>query len=197
VPAAPALAPAPAPARPTRQRVVLVGILLCTLLVAYLDRVNVSVLAADPGFLGAMGIAGQPVRISLLMTLFLAAYGVANVVLAPLGDLMGPRRAMCLSVVLWGAALVSGGFAGSFGALLGARLLLGAGEGLQWPMQSKYVKHWFPPAERGRANSVWLVGLMVGPALAMPFFTWLIRALGWRPSFFVLAALGLGPLALL
>ena len=39
-----------APAGATHQRVVLVGILLLTLLVAYLDRVNVSVLVADPGF---------------------------------------------------------------------------------------------------------------------------------------------------
>jgi sugar phosphate permease len=177
--------------------VVLVGILLLTLLVAYLDRVNVSVLVADPNFLDAMGITGQPVAISLLMTLFLIAYGVANVVLAPLGDLMGPRKAMCLSVLLWGLALLIGGIATTFAMMCVGRVLLGVGEGLQWPMQSKFVKHWFPPHERGKANAVWLVGLMVGPALAMPFFAWIIGAAGWRPTFFVLAAMGLAPMLLL
>jgi sugar phosphate permease len=181
----------------SRQRVVLVGILFVTLLVAYLDRVNVSVLVADPSFLQAMGLAHDPVGKGLLMTLFLVAYGVANVVLSPLGDVMGPRKAMCLSILLWGVALLVGGLSTSFQLMLAGRVALGIGEGMQWPMQSKYVKYWFPPAERGKANSVWLVGLMVGPALAMPLFAWLIKTLGWRPSFFLLAALGLVPLSLL
>jgi hypothetical protein len=63
---------------PITQRVVLVAILLVTLLVAYLDRVNVSVLVADDAFLKAMGIEGQPVSIGLLMTVFLVAYGVSG-----------------------------------------------------------------------------------------------------------------------
>lgn len=181
----------------SRQRFVLVGILLLTLLVAYLDRVNVSVLVADAGFLEAMRLEGDAVGKGWLMTAFLIAYGLANVLLSPLGDVLGPRRAMALSIALWGGALVLGGFAGSLATMLAARVALGLGEGLQWPMQSKYVKNWFPPAERGKANSVWLVGLMIGPALAMPFFTYVVRALGWRPSFFLLAAAGLVPLALI
>ncbi|MDF2572929.1 MAG: sauU 6, partial [Sporomusa sp.] len=47
------------------------------------------------------------------------------------------------------------------------------------------------------ANGVWLIGLMAGPAMAMPFFTWIVSTWGWRPSFFVLGALGLIPLLLL
>ena len=77
------------------------------------------------------------------------------------------------------------------------KLILGVGEGMHWPMQSAFVKNWFPPNERGKANGAWLIGLMVGPAMAMPFFTWIISSWGWRPSFFVLASLGLIPLFLL
>ena len=62
--------------KPTKQRVILVLILLVTLLIAYLDRVNVSVLLADNTFLSDMGIKGQPVQMGLLMTLFLIAYGI-------------------------------------------------------------------------------------------------------------------------
>jgi sugar phosphate permease len=94
---------------PITQRVILLAILFLTLLVAYLDRVNVSILVTDGQFLDAMGIKGQPVRIGLLMTLFLIAYGVSNVLFSPLGDWMGPRKAMSLSIFLWGAALVFGG----------------------------------------------------------------------------------------
>ena len=183
--------------KPTRQRVLLVLILLVTLLIAYLDRVNVSVLLADNTFLTEMGIKGQPMQMGLLMTVFLIFYGISNVFLSPLGDILGPRKAMSLSILLWGISLVIGGIASTFTIMLAARVILGIGEGMHWPMQSKYVKNWFPPHERGKANAVWVVGLMAGPAIAMPFLTWAIQSYGWRMSFFILVAFGLIPLILL
>lgn len=183
--------------KPTRQRVILVLILLVTLLIAYLDRVNVSVLLADNTFLTEMGIKGQPMQMGLLMTVFLIFYGISNVFLSPLGDILGPRKAMSLSILLWGISLVIGGIAATFTTMLAARVILGIGEGMHWPMQSKYVKNWFPPHERGKANAVWVVGLMAGPAIAMPFLTWAIQSYGWRASFFILVAFGLIPLILL
>ena len=183
--------------RPTKQRFVLVFILLITLLVAYLDRVNVSVLLADNAFLTDMGIKGQPVQMGLLMTSFLIAYGLANVFLSPLGDILGPRKAMCLSILLWCVSLFIGGIAITFTTMLVARVILGIGEGMHWPMQSKYVKNWFPGNERGKANAVWVVGLMAGPAITMPFLTWTIQTYGWRASFFTLVGLGIVPLLLL
>ena len=190
-------APQAATEKPTRERWVLVLILLVTLLIAYVDRVNVSVLVADNQFLTDLGIKGDPVSMGLLMTSFLAVYGLANVLLSPLGDYLGPRKAMCLSILLWSVSLLLGGIAGTFAMMLGARMLLGAGEAMHWPMQSKYVKNWFPPGERGKANSIWIFGLFIGPALAMPFFTWIIQGMGWRMSFYVLAVAGIVPLLLL
>jgi sugar phosphate permease len=181
----------------TRQRVVLAVILMITLLVAYLDRVNVSVLVADNNFLIDMGIKGKPVQMGMLMTLFLIAYGVANVLLSPLGDIIGPRKAMMSSIFLWTISVMIGGLTATFGVMLFARVLLGVGEGMHYPMQSAFVKNWFPPTERGKANGAWLLGLMIGPAVAMPFFTWIISSWGWRPGFFVLASMGLIPLFLL
>ena len=183
--------------KPTRQRVILVLILLITLLIAYLDRVNVSVLLADNVFLSDMGIKGQPVQMGLLMTLFLIAYGISNVVLSPVGDYLGPRKAMSLAIFLWAGSLFLGGMAQTFTIMLAARVILGIGEGMHWPMQSKYVKNWFPPHERGKANAVWVVGLMAGPAIAMPFLTWVIHNYGWHTSFFILVGFGLIPLILL
>ncbi|HBP66282.1 MAG TPA: MFS transporter [Desulfosporosinus sp.] len=183
--------------KPTRQRFILVLILLVTLLIAYLDRVNVSVLLADNVFLSDMGIKGQPIQMGLLMTFFLMAYGFSNVILSPLGDYLGPRKAMSLSILLWGGSLFLGGIAQTFTIMLAARVILGIGEGMHWPMQSKYVKNWFPPHERGKANAVWVVGLMAGPAIAMPFLTWVIHNYSWQTSFFMLVGFGLIPLMLL
>jgi sugar phosphate permease len=76
-------------------------------------------------------------------------------------------------------------------------VLLGLGEGLHWPVQSKYVKNWFPPAERGKANALWIVGVFLGPTIAMPFFASIVSAWGWRATFFILVALGIIPLLLI
>jgi sugar phosphate permease len=181
----------------SRQRVTLSVILFITCVIAYLDRVNVSVLIADPKFISDMGITGQPVKMGLLMTLFLVTYGIFGAVLGPLGDKIGPRKAMMVSIFLWTISIMMGGLAPTFAIMLISRLILGSGEGLHWPMQFLFTKNWFPPKERGKANSAFLLGIMVGPAIAMPFFTWIIAAYGWRTSFFALGLLGLIPLFLL
>jgi sugar phosphate permease len=155
------------------------------------------VLLADNQFLLDMGIKGQPVRMGLLMSLFLLAYGVGNLVLAPIGDYIGPRKAMLIAVVAWILSVMIGGFATLFVTVLVARVILGLGEGLHWPMQSKFMKNWIPPGERGKGNAIWMIGAIAGPAVAIQFFTFVIGSWGGRPSFFVLAALGLIPLALL
>lgn len=51
------------------QRRILSIILLITLLIAYLDRVNVSVIVADSAFLQEMGLAGDAASAGLLMDL--------------------------------------------------------------------------------------------------------------------------------
>jgi len=177
----------------THGRIFLAVILFVTLLVSYLDRVNVSVLIADPAFLGDMGIAGQPTQMGMLMSVFLLAYGIANIMLAPLGRVFGPRRAMAVSIMMWAVAVALGGLAGSFTAMVATRVLLGVGEGLHWPMQSAFVKNWFPPRERARANAAWLMGIMIGPMISMPILTSLVSSHGWRSSFFVMALLSLLP----
>ncbi|MEM5275230.1 MFS transporter [Cupriavidus taiwanensis] len=183
--------------RPTRQRLFLVSILFVGISIAYLDRVNIAVIAANAQFLADMGIAGQPVKVGLMMSLFLGAYGISNVVLSPLGDYLGPRRGMVVAYLIICASLLVGGMASTFGILLGTRVLLGIGEGLYYPMQNTIVKNWFPPKERGRANTAWLIGQSLAPAAAMPVFTYLVAAHSWEATFHFSFAISLVPLLLL
>lgn len=184
-----------AQAKPTNQRWLLAAILFLAVFFSYLDRVNVSVLVVDPAFLTAMGISGAVAK-GMLMTTFLIAYGVGNVILSPLGDIFGPRKAMAVCIVIWIISMVIGGLAPTYAIITISRVLLGLGEAMHFPMQSKFIKQWFPPQERGKANAVWQTGMAVAPAIAMPFFTWIIHLSGWRMSFFILAALSLVPLLL-
>ncbi|WP_291446097.1 MFS transporter [Desulfovibrio sp.] len=182
---------------PTKKRFIVVFCLFIGIFIAYLDRVNVSVLAANDPFLIEMGIKGAPVQIGMMMSVFLAAYGVANVLLAPIGDYLGPRKSMMLCIGLWTASLFLGGVASTFAIIIASRIILGVGEGMYYPLQSVFVKNWFPKHERGRANAAWVVGQSVAPALAMPFFAYLIGNYGWRANFHFCLVVGLIPLYLL
>ncbi|WP_334109173.1 MFS transporter [Methylobacillus sp.] len=188
---------APLQEKPSKQRIFLLAILFIGISVAYLDRVNVAVIAANARFLDDMGIAGQPVKIGLMMSLFLGAYGISNVVLSPLGDYLGPRKAMIAAYVIICLSLFTGGVASTFGILLATRVLLGIGEGLYYPMQNTFVKNWFPPKERGRANTAWLIGQSLAPAVAMPVFAYLVAAHSWESTFHFSFVLSLIPLVLL
>ncbi|MDC7786891.1 MFS transporter [Rhodoplanes sp. TEM] len=183
--------------RPTKTRFVLLACLFIGIFIAYLDRVNVSVLAANDTFLTEMGIKGMPVQIGMMMSVFLAAYGVSNVVLSPIGDYLGPRKAMLLCILLWNVSLLIGGLATVFTTFLVSRVILGIGEGTYYPLQSLFVKNWFPTQERGRANATWIIGQSLSPAIAMPLFTYVIGAFGWRESFHLCFVLGLIPLFIL
>ncbi|SFL97811.1 MFS transporter [Pelosinus propionicus] len=183
--------------RSTKQRWIIAGILMIIMFFSFIDRVNISILIADKEFIKAMGIQGQAIQMGMLMSSFLLAYGIGNIILSPLGDIIGPRKSMLIAVVFWAAAMSLGGIAQTFAMMIVARVTLGIFEGLHFPMQSTFVKNWFPPKERGRANAIVVLGISVAPAVAMPFLAWLVHFAGWRDSFFVLTVLGLIPLLLL
>lgn len=183
--------------KPTRQRIIIVSVLCIGIVVSFMDRVNVSVLAVNEPFLLAMGIKGQAVQIGMLMSSFLLVYGVSNLLLSPIGDYFGPRKTMFFCFVLMGVSLFIGGIATSFTVMIASRILLGLAEGCYYPNHSAFVKNWFPPNERGRANAAWSVGQSLAPAVAMPLFAYCIATFSWHFSFFICVALGLIPMYLL
>ena len=60
---------------PTKKRFIIVICLFIGIFIAYLDRVNVSVLAANDPFLLEMGIKDTPVRIGMMMSVSLRHTG--------------------------------------------------------------------------------------------------------------------------
>lgn len=180
--------------KPTRQRFYVLAILFISLSVIYLDRVNISIIAANTQFLQEMDLIGKPIYIGSLMSLFLITYGISNVILSPIGDLIGPKKAMIIAYAIISLSLLLGGLSSIFGVLLGTRILLGVGEGLYYPMQNTLIKNWFPSRERGRANTAWILGQSLSPAVAMPVFTWIISEYSWRHTFYFSFLLSLVPL---
>lgn len=92
--------------KPTHKRFTLLAILLLTITVAYIDRVNITVLMADPAFLNDLGLTNNPAKTGLLMSCFLVAYGIGNVCLSGLGDILGPKKSMIMAIIIWFVAML-------------------------------------------------------------------------------------------
>ncbi|WCK55985.1 MFS transporter [Aneurinibacillus sp. Ricciae_BoGa-3] len=159
--------------------------------VAYFDRTNVAVLIANPQFNDAFGIAGNKVAQGLLLTAFLFPYGLANLVTGPLGDKLGGRKGVSISIISWTIAMFIMGCISNYTALIALRVILGIGESIMTPACNMIVAKWFPDNERARASSAWLAGLFLAPAFSYPVIAWVVSAFGWRMSFFLLGAIGL------
>lgn len=172
-------------------RYYLVILLSAAWIIIYMQRTNISMLLVDTRFLEELNILGQPAQQGLLVTAFLLAYAISNIFLVAISNRLGPRRALLWGIVAGSLILMLGGWAASFAAILAVRVLLGVTHGIQYPNLSVLVKNWFPPKERGTANALYGMGGCIGPALAMPFYGWLINTYGWEYSFFVPAVLGL------
>lgn len=109
-------------------------------------------------------------------------------------DRIGSRRAIGISLFVFGVAQVARAFAGGFWTLLAPTLLLGvAGMGITFGLP-KLVSELFPAERTGSATAVYQVGSMVGPILAFGLSRPVLGPLfgGWRQVFLLT---GLGTLA--
>ncbi|SFU60089.1 MFS transporter [Alicyclobacillus macrosporangiidus] len=158
------------------------------LLVSYVDRTNISI----TGPLMVKDHVVTDAGLALANSLFLFMYGLSNVLGGYLGDRLGPRKVAAIALAWWSIMTLFTGLVWSTAALVLSRVLLGLGEGMHWPMNSKWVKVWFPPKERARANMFWEFGLTIGPIITGPLIAWMVLSFGsWRLPFYVLFAVGI------
>ena len=102
-----------------------------------------------------------------------------------LGDRYGRRRVFLIGLVAFTAASVLCGLAPSTGALIGARVLQGAGAALLVPGSLAILSASFHPDDRARAIGTWSGLAGVSTAIAPFAGGWLIDAASWRWIFFL------------
>ena len=124
--------------------------------------------------------------------LLISAYAVAMVIGAPaltVLTLRMPRRATLLGALgLFVAGQVLGALAGDYLTLLIARVVTAAATGAFWAASAAVVVSVVDPAHRGRALSLQMGGLTVANVLGVPLGTLVGQQLGWRATFWIIAA---------
>lgn len=172
-------------------RGVLVFALFLLSAIAFLDRTNLSI--AGPQISREFGLGN--VRLGWVISAFLVGYAAFQVIAGWTAVRLGPRSALTLGVLWWGAftlgtALVPPGIRGSLWILIAVRFALGAGEAIIYPASNQFVARWIPVNERGSVNGAIFAGVGAGAGLTPPLLAAIIADYGWRAAFWFSAALG-------
>src|SRR5262245_3824966 len=102
-----------------------------------------------------------------------------------LGDQLGRRRTFLAGVLVFTAASVACGMAGSTRALVAARAVQGVGAAFLVPGSLAIISATFDGVERGRAIGTWSGFSAITSAIGPVAGGWLIEHVSWRAVFFL------------
>ena len=159
-------------------RIIPVALVMYT--ISYVDRTNVS-LALDPKISSMMHdllmddrMKGQAAGI------FFLGYVLLQMAGGHLAGKWSAKKLVSLCLVFWGVCAVGCGLAKTFYQFEIARFLLGVSESCVFPATVVLLAHWFPSAERARANAFWNLCQPLAVVASAPVTGWLLGAYGWQ-----------------
>jgi DHA2 family multidrug resistance protein len=123
------------------------------------------------------------------------SYAIANVIMIPLspwlGDAFGKKRYFVFSMVGFTAASVMCGMAQTLDMMILARILQGlAGGGLLAKAQA-FLFESFPRAEHGRAQAIFTMCVIAGPAIGPTLGGYIVTNFSWPWIFFINLPVGI------
>jgi MFS transporter, Spinster family, sphingosine-1-phosphate transporter len=128
---------------------------------------------------------------ALAATAFMLGYFLTSPFFGWLGDRLPRRPLVAAGVLVWSAATVLSGRAGSFGTLVLFRVLVGIGEASYGTLGPAWIADLFPAPRRGRAISLFYVAIPVGSAMGFLLGGVIAAPWGWRAAFLVAGTPGL------
>jgi MFS family permease len=127
----------------------------------------------------------------ILGTAFVLIYAAVGVPLGRLSDRFSRTRILSGGVTVWSLLTALSGATWNYASMFAARLGVGVGEASCAPAANSLVGDLFPPHQRARALSIFMLGLPLG----IFFSNWLsgavVQSRGWRAAFFVACLPGL------
>ena len=162
----------------------LLFLLVASICINYVDRANLSAAADELGRELSLG----PERIGVLLSAFFWTYAAFQIPSGWLIDRFNVYWVYAIGYFIWSGATALTGWADSFSALFGLRLLLGSAESVAYPSYSKIIASSFDERQRGLANASIDAGSKLGPYVGLLIGGEIIAGAGWR---FMFVAIGM------
>jgi len=166
-------------ARVDTRRWAVIALLFLAVLVNYVDRGNLSIVAVP--LMKEFGMS--PVSLGTLLSAFFWTYTLLQIPVGFVVDRFGLKWAYAIAFLIWSISSAAVGIASSFGQVLAFRLLLGVGESVAQPASLAYIRQNFEEDQQGLPSAVYLTGMMIGPAAGAFLGAALLQTLGWRELF--------------
>src|SRR5438067_3996865 len=161
----------------------------CTAAAALLQLDGTLITVALPTVAQGLGVKGSST--SAVLSAYFAAYALLLIPGGELVDRFGARKLALGGLALFAVGAAAGAVVTSFGQLIAARIVQGAGAGLVSPAALAGAVSGFPPERRGSALGIWgaSAGMsnLLGPLLGGLLTVWL----GWRADWWALVPLAL------
>ena len=131
-------------------------------------------------------------RVQLILSLFLAAVAVSQIIIGPLSDRFGRRPVLLVGFAIFVAACAASPFARSIEALIAMRVVQGASGCVGIVLGRAIVRDLFERRQAASMLGYVTMGLAVAPMLAPSIGGQLQEYFDWTAIFWFMAALGLG-----
>jgi MFS family permease len=159
----------------------LLPFLLCSYLLAYIDRTNVGV--AKLGMQPELGFTDQV--IGLGAGIFFAGFVLLEIPGSLIVEHLSARKWLARMMVSWGLVACLAGFIETRYQFYGLRFLLGAAEAGFFPGVIVYLAHWFRYQDRAGAKAFFMVAMPIANAVGLPLSRLILEVAGWRWIFVV------------
>jgi ACS family hexuronate transporter-like MFS transporter len=123
---------------------------------------------------------------------FSLAYAFGYAGMGWLTDKVGVRIGLAIAATLWCVASAAHGMVASVTGFIIARMVLGLGEGGNFPTCIKTIATWFPVRDRALATGIFNSGSNIGAMLAPLIGALVVAYAGWQAAFYVTGLVGLG-----
>ncbi len=180
------------PTNPNEQHArkwVVVGLLSLGMIVAYVDRANLSVVLTLQEFRQFFHLSDADR--GLLNSAFFWSYALLQIPAGWIVDRYGVKVPYAVGFLFWTLFSTLTGFVQTTGQLIGLRFLLGCGESIVGPASLRWIRFNCKEQERGLAVGLYLAGGKIGPAIGVPLTALMVGSFGWRMMFLITGGAGL------
>ncbi|HMD97731.1 MAG TPA: MFS transporter [Terriglobia bacterium] len=161
---------------PQQRWVRLIPVAFIMYTIAYIDRTNISL--ALPSL--SRDLHMNPTQAGDVAGIFFWGYIALQIPGGYLASHWSAKRFVAILLVVWGLCAVGCGLVHTAREFWVMRLLLGVAESGVWPATLVLLSHWFPRAERARANAFWMLCLPVAVIFSSPLSGWILGRWNWR-----------------